>query len=104
MAIVEIDNEQLVEMLVDRVKFWTDDQDILYIYEAYYRDLVYSECFEGEPLIINSIVDNDYVNYTDVVTREELKENWDIDIDDIDDKDRILIAMPEMDGYLIRTY
>lgn len=50
------------------------------------------------------MVDNDYINYTRVVSSEELKKDWNIDIDNMDDNDIILVSIPERDMYLIRTY
>ena len=71
MITVKIDESDLLDMLVDRVGYWTDDRDVLNLYEQYYDSLVYGGCFEGAELDINSIVDNDYVNYLTVVDREE---------------------------------
>lgn len=71
MITVKIDEADLLDMLVDRVGYWTDDRDVLKLYEQYYDSLVYGGCFDGAELDINSIVDNDYVNYLTVVDREE---------------------------------
>ena len=71
MITVKIDEADLLDMLVDRVGYWTDDRDILKLYEQYYDSLVYDGCFDGAELDINSIVDNDYVNYLTVVDRDE---------------------------------
>ena len=71
MITVKIDELDLLDMLVDRVGYWTDDRDVLKLYEQYYDSMVYGGCFDGAELDINSIVDNDYVNYLTVVDREE---------------------------------
>ena len=71
MITVKIDEADLLDMLVDRVGYWTDDRDVLKLYEQYYDSMVYGGCFDGAELDINSIVDNDYVNWLTVVDREE---------------------------------
>ena len=71
MITVKIDEADLLDMLVDRVGYWTDDRDVLKLYEQYYDSMVYGGCFDGAELDINSIVDNDYVNWLTVADREE---------------------------------
>ena len=71
MITVKIDEADLLDMLVDRVGYWTDDRDVLKLYEQYYDSMVYGGCFDDAELDINSIVDNDYVNWLTVVDREE---------------------------------
>ena len=34
-------------MLLDRVKYWTSNEDIIDLYKDYYKELINSECFEG---------------------------------------------------------
>ena len=75
MITVKIDESDLLEMLVDRVGYWTDDRDILNLYEQYYDSMVYGGCFDGAELDISSIVDNDYVNWLTVVDREEYEKD-----------------------------
>ena len=63
---VRIDNEDLLEMFMDRVEVWTKDTEKLDLYEKYYENAIDNGCFEDAELNIRSIVDNDYVNYTSV--------------------------------------
>lgn len=71
MITVKIDEADLLDMLVNRVGYWTDDREIKELYSQYYDSLVYGGCFDGAELDIHSIVDNDYVNWLTVVDREE---------------------------------
>lgn len=75
MITVKIDEADLLDMLVDRVGYWTDDRDVLKLYEQYYENMVYNGYFEDAELDINSIVDNDYVNWLTVVDREEYEKD-----------------------------
>ena len=75
MITVKIDEADLLDMLVDRVGYWTDDRDVKELYSKYYENMVYGGCFEGAELDIHSIVDNDYVNYLTVVDRKEYEED-----------------------------
>ena len=75
MITVKIDEEDLLEMLVDRVGHWTDDDEVIELYSKYYENMVYGGCFEEAEINIASIVDNDYVNWCTVVDREEYEKD-----------------------------
>jgi hypothetical protein len=65
---VLIDEEDLLEMLLKRVKYWTDDTTLNALFKQMYENRVYGGCFEGMELDIPLIVDNDYVNNYSVVS------------------------------------
>lgn len=66
--LVDIENEILLKLLIERVKFWTDDQDTIDLYESMYDNYLENEMF-SENFNVNEIVDNDYVNYCNVITK-----------------------------------
>ena len=72
---VNIDEETVIELLVNRVKYWDDDEDTLELFENYYTNLVEGGCFDGGTLDIMAIVDNDYVNNTSIITREDFEKD-----------------------------
>ena len=100
MVTVEIDEVILLDMLMDRVEHWTDEAEVQKLYEDYYRDLVYSGCFEDCKLDIYDTVDNDYINYTTVISKDDFNQ-YNIK-DETDDK--IITFNKEEDLYLIKTY
>ena len=100
MVTVTIDEDTLLEMLLDRVEFWTSDESVVNLYRDYYEGLVHSGCFEGCKLDIMSIVDNDYINNLTVISKEDF-EQWGIE-SEIDDK--IVAFNEKKDLYLIQTY
>lgn len=100
MITVRIDEDTLLEMLLDRVEFWTSDETTIDLYRDYYEGLVNSGCFEGCELNIMVIVDNDYVNNLTTISKEDF-EQWDIE-SEVDDS--IVAFNEEEDLYLIRTY
>lgn len=100
MITVKIDECILLEMLLDRVEFWTSDKAIIDLYRDYYERLVNSGCFNGCELDIVSIVDNDYVNNLTTISREEFEQ---YSIEDKED-DKVEAFNEEKDLYLIRTY
>lgn len=107
MITVKIDETTLLDLLVDRLEWWTDKKDIIELYKEYNNSLIESGCFEGEELDIYTLVDNDWVNYTRVITSDELKKEYNVDINNTDEDDyydRVLLAIPEKDLYLVRTY
>lgn len=100
MFTIRIDEQELLEMLMDRVKFWTSDEDTIDLYEDYYERLIDSGCFEGRELDIMLIVDNDYVNNLTTISKEDFKRyNIKSEMDD-----RIIVFNKEKDLYLVRTY
>ena len=75
MVTITIDEETLIEMLMDRLKSWTDDEDTIELFETYYDNMVYGGCFDGGKVDVMSIVDNDYVNNTYITTKKEYEKS-----------------------------
>lgn len=100
MITVTIDEDTLLEMLLDRVEFWTSDESVINLYRDYYEELINSGCFEDCRLDIMSVVDNDYINNLATISKEDF-EQWNIE-DEMDDK--IVAFNKEKDLYLIETY
>ncbi len=74
MVTVKIDDDDLLEMLVNRLDYWTDDRDIKDLYSKMYEHLIDGGCFEGAELDISVIVDNDYINYCTII--DDSDENY----------------------------
>lgn len=100
MITVKIDELALLNMIMTRVERWIDDPIKENLLEDYYKGLVYSGCFEGANLNIAIVVDNDIINNTTFIHKEDFKD-WDI-TSEIDDS--ILAFNEEEDLYLIKTY
>ena len=66
--LVRIDETTAVEMLVNRLSYWTDDSTTHELYEQMYENYVLGGAYEGSDFDVMVIVDNDYVNYCDVVS------------------------------------
>ena len=64
---VKIDTDDAIELLMDRVGYWTDDPIALELYRNMYTNLVEGGAFDGGEFNVPVIVDNDWVNYCDVV-------------------------------------
>lgn len=82
MITVRIDEDTLIEMLVERVKAWTDDEETIELFEQYYDNMVNGGCFEGADIDIMSIVDNDYVNNTSTMDKDEFEQARSLYIDE----------------------
>ena len=100
MITVTIDEDTLLEMLLDRVEYWTSDESVINLYRDYYEGLINCGYFEGCTLDIMSIVDNDYINNLTTICKEDF-EQWNIE-NERDDK--IVAFNEEEDLYLIETY
>lgn len=78
MALVNVQMEEceLLEMLLDRLSFWgrEDERDL---YEKMYQNYMDGGCWDGIEFDVKSIVDNDVVNYCNVITREDYPEDFD---------------------------
>lgn len=64
-----IDEEDLLDMLMERVQCWKGND--LDLWEKYYEKCVYGGYFNGAELDIKGIVDNDCVNWFTVLTDED---------------------------------
>lgn len=65
--LVRIDETTVIDMLVNRLAYWTDDTLTHELYRKMYRNYVEGGVYEGCELDVMVIVDNDYVNNCDVV-------------------------------------
>ena len=66
--LVRIDEDVAIEMLMDRVSHWSHDETVCELYHQMYESYVYGGVFDGIEFDIAVIVDNDYVNYCDVIS------------------------------------
>lgn len=64
--LVRIDEEMAIEMLMNRLSHWTNDYTTHRLYRDMYENSVYGGVFEEFDVM--EIVDNDYVNWCDVVS------------------------------------
>ena len=71
---IQMDSDDMVEALVERVGYWTDDSDVVELFDQYYENAVEGGCFDGGEFNVMSIVDNDYVNNTSITYREDYEE------------------------------
>lgn len=80
--LVNIDNGMALDMLLDRLEYWTDDHTTYRLYESMYEDYIDCGVFDGREFDVMAIVDNDYINYCDVVSEgdeayEDIKKLYD---------------------------
>lgn len=66
--LVRIDDNTALEMLMERVEFWTDDHTVYKLYEQMYESYIDGGVFENGRFEIMEIVDNDYVNWCTVIS------------------------------------
>lgn len=72
---IKIEEDAAFNMLIERLKTWTDDPQTIALYEKMYESCIDNGCFNGGEFDVMHIVDNDYVNYCKVV--KEGDENFD---------------------------
>ena len=90
--LVNIDNDTALEMLLNRLRFWTDDDDVIALYKEMYENYIDCGCFDGREFDVMAMVDNDYINYCTTVEPEnkdyetilEAYNNGDYDISGLD--------------------
>lgn len=68
---VKIDNDKMINMLLERLGYWTDDDITFRLYEAMYKNYVYGGCFDDGEFDVKSIVDNDYANLCTVISEDD---------------------------------
>ncbi len=64
---VLIDENDALDLLMNRLCHWTDDDTTHKLYESMYASYLECGVFEYCEFDVVAIVDNDYVNYCDVV-------------------------------------
>ena len=96
----QIDEEQLLNLLMQRMQYWTNDANALNLYEQYLRDLINGGCFEGANLNISMLIDNLYINETQIMDKDELKS----DGIDINNSEKVLARDIDNDLYLVSSY
>lgn len=62
---VLMDENDLIDLLVERVEFWTQDEEVIDLYRQMYENTI--DCFDGAELDIKLVVDNDYINYCRII-------------------------------------
>ena len=67
MITVQIDESDALDLLVERVEFWTEDRDVIGLYSQMYSYYLDCGVFEGGEFNVMGIVDNDYINYCSVI-------------------------------------
>ena len=97
---VKINELTLLNLFMNRLEYWTSDDDVLKLYENYLKSLIDSGCFENSELDINSIIDNLYINDTTIMDKEMLDDN---DIE-VNDSDKVLAKNEDKDLYLVSSY
>lgn len=97
---VQVDEEQLLDLLMQRMEYWTKNANVLSLYEEYLRNLIDWGCFEGTNLDVSMLVDNLYINDTQIMDKEDSKNN---DID-VNDSEKVLASDIDNDLYLVSTY
>ena len=100
MVNVQINEEDLLDLLMQRMEYWTTDTYILNLYEQYLENLIDWGCFEDTDLDISLLIDNLYVNNTQIMDKEDLKNN---DID-INNSEKVLARDIDNDLYLVSIY
>ena len=85
-----MDEQVAIDLLVKRVECWTDDSEIIDLFEEYYTNMVEGGCFDGADFDVMSIVDNDYINNTSIITREKFEK----------DRDEYIKEQMEADGFM----
>lgn len=97
---VQIDEATLLNLFMNRLKFWTSNDDVLGLYESYLKSLIYGGCFDDAELDVNMLVDNLYINNTTIMDKKELLENY----IDVYDSEKVLARNEDKDLYLVSNY
>lgn len=66
--LIKLDIKDFLELLVERIEYFTDDENIIGLFKVMYSNLINAGCFlENEAIDIAELVDNDYFNYCHVI-------------------------------------
>lgn len=68
---VKMDKESALNMLLERVRYWTDDEEEVGLFEKMYDDYLWNGVFSESEFDVMQIVDNDWVNYTAIIRPDD---------------------------------
>lgn len=86
--LLEVNDYQFLEMIEDRIRYWKNDEIIIRLYRDMYERRFESEWYpEDKPFNLNSIVDNDIINYTDTVYKEDNLSDYQLLLEAYKDKE-----------------
>lgn len=97
---VQINETTLLNLFMNRLEYWTSDDDVLKLYESYLKELIDCGCFENSELDINLFIDNLYINDTTIMDREMFNDNG----IEVDDNEKVLAKNEDKDLYLVSNY
>lgn len=97
---VQIDKTTLLNLFMDRLEYWTSDDDVLELYEDYLKELIDCGCFDGSKLDVDMFVDNLYINDTTIMDEEMLDDNG----IEVDNNEKVLAMNEDKDLYLVSNY
>lgn len=98
---VLMEEEDVLQLLNERVGFWSDDPITCELFEMYYSRMLDEGCFDGARFDVREIVDNDYINWMSVITEDEF-ENYHI-MNEYDDRIEASIEDNSETYFLIRN-
>lgn len=95
-----IDEDDFLEMLLDRLADWTNGtmSEEYELFEQYYTDMVESGAFSDFSGTIAEVVDNDWVNYFSVVEKSDVEDQFGKTLEELQD-DGCIYA--ETDNYVL---
>lgn len=65
---VLMDKDEVLDLLIERVRVWKDDDDVVSLYEKMYEHDLDAGVFENMEFNVKQIVDNDVINYCEVIS------------------------------------
>lgn len=97
---VKINEETLLNLFMDRLKYWTTDNDVLELYEDYLEELIDCGCFDCTEVNVMMFVDNLYINDTTIMDKGMLDDNG----IEVDNNEKVLAMNEDKDLYLVSNY
>ena len=64
---VKVEKDDVIDLLVNRVRFWTDNEDVVDLFKKMYERYIDEEAFDN--LDIDLIVDNDFINDCTIIEK-----------------------------------
>lgn len=70
---VNIDEEDFLDLLMNQLKGWTTDETALELYKEMYERAIDDGVFSSNNMTVAEIVNNDWINYCDVIYKKDNK-------------------------------
>lgn len=75
--LIEVNENTFLNLIEDKIRYWENDDVIVELYRNMYSNRLDNGFYDEDTQFnLNSVVDNDITNYTDIIDKEDYPEDF----------------------------